>query len=161
MAYFHTGTSTQLYLSGNSTGEDVSSNLRQALFTLPHHPPATVHEITSTLLPDKSRAAFMRCDCFALRTRGNSRFFPKDTPSQLNEGDGLISGEPLWPKRHLLLMLMSSGDNNWAQRGTGPQPASQTPSTLHGLSTICQTASGWTEDLATQSWGEDGGVGDM
>ncbi|CAB1448318.1 unnamed protein product [Pleuronectes platessa] len=84
-----------------------------------------------------------------------------DTPSQLNEGDGLISGEPLWPKRHLLLMLMSSGDNNWAQRGTGPQPASQTPSTLHGLSTICQTASGWTEDLATQSWGEDGGVGDI
>lgn len=53
-------------------------------------------------------------------------------------------------------MLMSSGDNNRAQRGTGPQPASQTPSTLHRLTTIWQPVSGGTEDLATHNWGVGG-----
>ncbi|KAJ8002085.1 hypothetical protein DPEC_G00176140 [Dallia pectoralis] len=30
---------------------------------------------------------------------------------------------PLWPERHLLFLLMSSGDNNQAQHDTRPQPA--------------------------------------
>lgn len=48
--------------------------------------------------------------------------------------------QPLWPRRHLLLMLMSSGDNNQAQHGTRLKP--QTSPMLHGSTKVCQPTSG-------------------
>lgn len=47
------------------------------LFARPHHPPATVHDITNTLPLYKSTAALMMCDGLALRTLGNSIFFQR------------------------------------------------------------------------------------
>ncbi len=51
---------------------------RCAQFALPHPPSATAYEITGTLLLHKSTAAFMRSDCLAWRTLGNSIFFQKN-----------------------------------------------------------------------------------